>query len=69
MGLREVLLAHKSNLHLALPIEDSPEFDLCYIWRKKPGLSESAALYLEYAKTLYRPPGEHGPANRSGLHA
>ncbi|MDR1028398.1 MAG: LysR family transcriptional regulator [Clostridiales Family XIII bacterium] len=48
MGLRKTLLDEKSPLHCAVPIKDSPEFNFSYVWRKSPGLSESASLFLRH---------------------
>jgi DNA-binding transcriptional LysR family regulator len=50
MGLRKTLIDSPSELHRVLPIEDSPSFDFCYVWRKTSGLSEAASTYLRYAK-------------------
>lgn len=48
MGLRRTLLGEKSDLHIAIPIEDSPECDFVFAWRKKIGLSKNATALLNY---------------------
>jgi DNA-binding transcriptional LysR family regulator len=48
MGIRTELLFRPMNRYSIIPIDDSPEFDFVYTWKRKTGLSESAALFLEY---------------------
>jgi DNA-binding transcriptional LysR family regulator len=58
MGLRGVVLANDADEIAILPIEDSPKFNFCYVWRKNPGPSKSALLYLKYAEAFHT---EHPP--------
>jgi DNA-binding transcriptional LysR family regulator len=48
MGLKHTLLGEQSELHKVIPIDNSPEFDFVFAWKKKSGLSENAAALLEY---------------------
>jgi DNA-binding transcriptional LysR family regulator len=50
MGLKHTLLGEASEKHRAIPISDSPEFEFVFAWRKKTGLTKSAAALLDFIK-------------------